>query len=354
MPPKSFRLKEKEYAEKLYYRWEFIRRNKAYQEDQAKFVSRFSKWFKRRGLELQNITGYNQELFERYGFYRKRTSRYFMQNVEPFVEAFFWKWSVSWPCSPSFRFKPDDIDIFHGTKIGYYTRYKNSPVRHCNNSLRLDASIEKIAEEMNDFCNPKPLKKKNHFGETSTTFKVADEKGTVRCAFIKFPEPRNPENSQIYNAAIWKIIEEMYSSETNLEKIAGHFLGASISFKVVEEKKDNRFLFSVRPELGKERNYELFHRFIKNIEWPKKPDFHKSEAKRIQLKKYRGYLRVWDLKNAEPTLTWTEVSRRLYRSKFKQYSSGTLIGEKNAAIQLVIDQYRSAQRLIAGEFQEIR
>jgi hypothetical protein len=353
VPRKGYRNIENEMAGRLYYRWEFIRRNKSYQADQAKFVSLFGQWFKRRGLSLESLTGYNHDRFDKQGIYRGRIGNYFMKNIAPYMEAFDRKWGVNWPCSPSFTFELDDLDTYTEKRINYRDRYRNSPVQHLRNDLRLDADIDKLAEDLCDFVNPKRIRK-THFGETSTRFEVANEKGIIRSVFIKHPE-LNSKNDKRYIAAIAKIAEELYSSANpNLKSIRKHFPEVSIRIRTIKEKWDSRSLFRVHPLLGKERNYELFHRFMRQIEWPKKQHTRGARAKRLHLKKYAGYLQVWNLKNSHPTLTWTEIAKRLYPRKFKQYSSGFLIGEKNPAVQLAMDKYRSAQRLIAGDFQEIR
>lgn len=294
VPPKSDLRLEAERAEKLYYRWEFIRRNKAYQADQAKFVSLFGEWFKRLGLPLENVTGHNQDLFKTHGLYRPRISKYFLKNIAPYVEAFSRKWSVSWPCSPSFTFNPDDLNVFSEKGGNYRLNCKNSPVRLLTNGLRLDPDIEKLAQELLDWLNPKRE---------------------------KFRE--------------------------NLEKF---FPKESLHAQMENEQARNRYLFLVKPYDGKKENYERFHEFMRQIKWPKK----KVNSKRVRLSKYGSYLRVWDLKQSDPSLTWNKIARRLYPRKFEQYSSQIVIGERNPAVQQVIDQYNAAERLIAGDFQEIR
>jgi hypothetical protein len=294
VPQKGRLTKERERAEKLYYRWEFIRRNEAYKSDQAKFVFYFSRWFKRRGLLLQDITGHNQDLFEKHGIYRKRISDYFMRNIAPIVEAFSRKWGVRWPCPPTYTFNPDDLNYFSDNGTDITQNYWNSPISSLRCDLRLDANIGKLAEELYDFVNPTLGSYRKRFGGTA--------------------------------------VEEPIS----------------------REKEQSLLVFRVRPGLGKERNYELFHQFMRKIEWPNRNDLKERSTKRFHLKKYSSYLQVWDLKHSDPSLTWTEIAKRLYPKKFNQYSSGSLIGEKNSATQQVIDQYKSAQRLIAGGFQEIR
>lgn len=292
MPKKGYRVRKREWAEKLYYRWEFIRRNKAYQSDQAKFISLFGTWFKRRGLLLNSMTGHNWEILDKHGIYRGRASDYFMKKIAPYLEAFDRKWRVSWPCPPTYTFNPDDMNQFSGSKSHIRTNLRNCPVSDLSSDLRLETPIERLADEMYEFVNPLGLDK--------LPAKFAAQGGM----------PTHVENKQL--------------------------------------------IFKVLPFLGKERNYELFHRFMAEIRWPKKQRLSNAGRKRVRLKNYGTYLRVWDLKQANPSLTWSKLAKSLYPRTFNQYSSGTFRSEKNAAVQQVMDQYKSAERLIAGGFQEIR
>jgi hypothetical protein len=352
MPKKGRLTEEKEWAEKAYYRWEFIRRNKTYQEDQARFVSRFSKWFKQRGLSLNSITGLDRLLFEKHSVY----GTYFEKNIVPYLMAFRNKWDVRWPCRPSFTFTPDFLDTFSDNTKDIINNYRNSPILSLAGNLDLNANLEELAKAIHDSRLRKYRPDINKYlGETFSKSLVYDIAGNGRYISLTFP-PRTLENNKKYNEAFGKILDEMCNSTNpDREKIQKFFPEALIKIEdFKEEKKPSNLSFTVRPELGKERNYSLFHEFMKKIEWPPEISPTKRSTKRIHLKKYKLYLQVWDLKNAGATITWAEIAKRLYPEEFARYASGHLIGSKNPVVQQVIDQYQSAQHLITNGFQEIR
>lgn len=105
MPKKTRGLQDREFSEKCYFRWEFIRRNPIYQSDYQLFVGEFHRWFKARKVNLGEIHGFSVSFWhEFFGRAGSKSERYFADTILPYLWVFDQKWGVAWPCNPKISF----------------------------------------------------------------------------------------------------------------------------------------------------------------------------------------------------------------------------------------------------------
>lgn len=295
MPKKNRITKETELCRKCYYRWEFSRRNSGYQKDYSNFTLLFREWFRRRGVNLRDVTGYDFQFltqFETKILKQSKSRLFYFEKIIPYVEAFLLKWGVDWPCRPDFTFDPDEINFYSQTEgAAWRSRLPAIPVLTPRTNLKLKNSIDTLADELNE------------------QFQM-----TVSDIALKAEAVRGQPKAK---------------------------------------RENKEFTFQAIPHIGKRRNIERFLQFLNEIEFKAKQAAFKRRSKRIELKKYDDYLRVWDLKQLNPSVTWAAMARELYPDEYADYESGRYAG-RTRAVQRVKDQYRGAERLINGGFQEIR
>lgn len=144
MPEKTRTVQDREFSEKCYFRWEFIRRNSNYRSDYQFFFNRFHNWFEDRGVSSGEIHGYDGLFWDDFlDNADPETESYFAVEIQTYVQAFLEKWGVSWPCDPKFSFERDRLNV-NAQKEPTFSNYASTPVVDLHRHVRFEITLSSV------------------------------------------------------------------------------------------------------------------------------------------------------------------------------------------------------------------
>ena len=299
MPKKTVLEKEREFCEKCYFRWEFLRRNNEYQSDYKVFLDLFGDWFFERGIRLDGITGYSSVLLpiEAMIFTSCQEKVFYLDQFYPYTFAFLYKWGVQWPCRPDFTFRTSSINPYVDAALTKYVG--KTPILDLRGDLQWGVSLNVVLQH---------AKRKMSSTYILREFELSEEQAAVN----RKDEVQQPQK---------------------------------IPFEIILPS-------------GKDRNLRRFYEKLREIEdrgwWPQDPK-PEPTGSRSHLKKYPHYLVAWDARTRNPTWPWKKIAEELYPEEYaKSQQREDEHGERNKVVLRVMKQYEAAERLISGDLQKIR